>query len=359
MHYVKYTQKAIVSCLPTAAPLRTVLSSRESPRLRYHALTLQIKRKYQRGLINEGAGSARVPDGDTTFESLRAAIPSTRSNRIASQPPLSTKAAAGEAALQSPLSSKYTTKLPPITSQAQTSAAFDRRREDPRPRIKGIALTEHAWHNMSEAELLAQLKNMASEFRLRECGLLARYMIWQRGYKPDREMYASLILANGHTDGSAATVRSLLDQMHRQGISLETAECLTVLKVLAVHPDYVLRAETIQHMERGWHGLSGDTHHLIIAGMLRGLQLEQAVDELEAMVRNDIGVEIWLYDLTVAVLTNVGELEEALRVMRMRLENAGPEGLNPIWTFMLEAAAESFNVGDASRKDQANGLSTP
>jgi hypothetical protein len=197
---------------------------------------------------------------------------------------------------------------------------------------------------MSDVKLLAKLKNLASAFKLRECDVLARYMVFQRGYKPDRDMYASLILANGHVDGSAATVRSLLSEMKKHGISLEAAECLTVLKVLAVHPDYLLRAEIIQHMERGWHGLSGDTHHLIIAGMLRGLQLEQAVDELEAMVRNDIGVEIWLYDLAIAVLTNVGELEEALRVMRMRLENAGPEGLNPLWTFMLEAAAESFNV---------------
>jgi hypothetical protein len=242
--------------------------------------------------------------------------------------------------LRSLVFSNYSTKIPPMHGQ---DAAVKGRRDD-RPRIKGIALTEHVWHNMSEPELLALLKNMASEYKLRECDLLARYLVWQRGYKPDREMYSSLILSNGHVDGSAATVRSLLAQMKKQGISLETAECLTVLMVLAVHPDYVLRAEIIQHMERGWHGLSGETHHLIIAGMLRGLQLEQAVDELEAMVRNDINVEIWLYDLTIVVLTTVGELEEALRVMRMRLENIGPEGLNPIWTFMLEEAAESFNV---------------
>lgn len=207
-------------------------------------------------------------------------------------------------------------------------------------------MTEQSWHNKSDQELLEQLKNAASELQLRECDVLARYMIWQRGYKPDREMYTSLILANGHTDGSSATVRSLLDQMKQQNISLDTAECLTVLKVLAVHPDYVLRARIIEHMERGWHGLSESSHHLIIAGMLRGLQLEQAVDELESMVRNGIVVATWLYDMAIAVLVNVGELEEALRVMRMRLENAGPEGLNPIWTFMLEAAAESFNVGN-------------
>lgn len=193
---------------------------------------------------------------------------------------------------------------------------------------------------------MGELKNLASELRLWDCDLLARYMIWQRCYRPSREMYMSLILANGSTDGSAASVRSLLDQMKKENISLGMAECLTVLKVLAIHPDYVLRAQIIQYMERRWHGLTEDTHHLVIAGMLRGLQLEQAVDELESMVRNGIRVAPWLYDLTVVVLVNVGELEEALRVLRMRLEHVGPEELTPIWTFMLEAAAESFNVSN-------------
>jgi hypothetical protein len=314
MHYVKYTQKAIVSWLPKHGHGSTFLSSsRFSPQRHNHAVTLQTNLRYYQGTGSDGIGSAKVlPNGDDVLQLRNDAFLATGTTRDSNSP----------------------------VSRLE-------RREDGSQRIRtnrGISHSKQDWQNKSVEELLEELKNLASELRLRECDLLARYMIWQRGYKPNREMYMSLILANGSTDGSASTIRFLLDQMKNERISLGTAECLTVLKALATHPDYVLRTQIIQYMERGWHGLTEDTHHLIIAGMLRGLQLEQAVDELESMVRNGIGVATWLYDLTVAVLINVGELEEALRVLRMRLELVGPEELTPIWTFMLEAAAESFNV---------------
>ena len=167
MHYVKYTQKAIVSCLPTAAPgstLRTVLSSsRQSPRLRNHAVTPQINRKYRRGLSSEGTGSAnpggdalelfkaaipttgstrsanrsntKARDGDSALESLRAAMPTAGSP---SQPGPSANAPNGDPALQSLLS---IAKPKPTTSQPQPSAVFERKRHDYRAekRIKGVA----------------------------------------------------------------------------------------------------------------------------------------------------------------------------------------------------------------------------
>jgi len=97
-------------------------------------------------------------------------------------------------------------------------------------------------------------------------------------------------------------------------------------------------------MERNWQGLSEMDHHWVVAGLLRELQLEIALEMLGTMHRNGLLIHAWLYDMAAYVFISLGEFEEALHVVKMRIVDNGPDMLTVLWTQFLEAAAEAFHV---------------
>lgn len=202
------------------------------------------------------------------------------------------------------------------------------------------------WKSKNIQELRQLLRSLAFEGHHEECHELARYLVKDRKNPPARSIFQSLLTANGSPDGSVGDVIHLLEQMKELNIELGDVECHSILRALAVHPDYVLRTEILQYMERSWLGLNDLTHHLVVASMARELQLERALEELELMFNNGLDIKAWLYDLIVTILINVGEFEEALKIMRMRLEDKGPEDLTALWTHMLDQAAYACHVSE-------------
>jgi hypothetical protein len=214
------------------------------------------------------------------------------------------------------------------------------------------AISSRDWKSKTIQELRQVLRSLAFEGSYEECHELARYLVKDRKNPPARSIFQSLLTANGAPDGSIGDVIHLLEQMKALNIELGEVECNSILRALAIHPDYVLRTEILQHMERSWLGLNDLSHHLVVASMLRELQLERALEELELMFNDGLEIKTWLYDLIVTVLVNVGEFEEALRIMRMRLEDKGPEHLSALWTHMLDQAAHACHVSTISSPEQ-------
>jgi hypothetical protein len=193
-------------------------------------------------------------------------------------------------------------------------------------------------------DLYAILVRLCGRGHVEESHELVEYLITKRNIKINLNLIKMLITANISTNGSVADVLNLIEQMQSEGIALEQTVCQKILQVLAIHPDYVLRTAVLQQMEQNWQGLTEIDHHWVVAGLVRDLQLEKALELLETMTRNGLQIHTWLYDMTAYVLISLQEFDEALRVIRMRVEDKGSEMLTVLWTHLLDSAAEALHV---------------
>ncbi|KAG9242376.1 hypothetical protein BJ878DRAFT_464495 [Calycina marina] len=143
-----------------------------------------------------------------------------------------------------------------------------------------------------------------------------QYMMEDRGLEPDAHHYEALIRANADASyGSVDVVRHLLEDMSEAGVQPTSSIFHGVLQVLVNHPDYLLRMDVMNEMKERWFGLSPEGFHCLVLSHLRDRQLEQAMDQLEQMVRDDVYVQPWLYDIFLFQLGEMDELDEALRLL--------------------------------------------
>jgi hypothetical protein len=188
---------------------------------------------------------------------------------------------------------------------------------------------------------------------------ICRVLIKERGEQPNKDMYTAVLHSFvSCTHGTAGKVRKVLEEMGffagadtsssgRPRIELDAWGCECVLEVLAVHPDYLLREEILQHMKARWFTLSDRGRNFVIAGMLRERHFEHALDSMEAMVRKQARVENWLFDKAIWMLLEFGEVEEAFYVLSLKegvqrtSNGTGTVKLSDaLWGTLLDAAAQ-------------------
>ncbi|KAL8740224.1 MAG: hypothetical protein Q9190_007049 [Brigantiaea leucoxantha] len=173
---------------------------------------------------------------------------------------------------------------------------------------------------------------------------LLTVLIQEHREKLDQRLYHAALLANTDAQyGSAANVSSLLQEMIDEGIIWDSAICHAALKVLAVHPDYLLRQEILEELHRRWFTLSGEGWHDIIVGLIRDKQLEMAFETMETVQQQGVRLERWLYDLLLYNLCDAGELDAALSVLRHRSDNGDLSISGTIWAYFLDAASSQFH----------------
>ncbi|KAF7447227.1 CTP-transf-1 domain containing protein [Pyrenophora tritici-repentis] len=189
---------------------------------------------------------------------------------------------------------------------------------------------------------------------------ICRILVKDRGEQPNREMYTAILHSFAEcTNGTAGKVRKVLEEMGfwidtdgsvsgRPKIELDARACECVLEVLAVHPDYLLRADILEYMKSRWLALSDRARNFVVAGMLRERHFEHALSALEDMVKNNIRVESWLFEKAMWMLLEFGEAEEAFYVLNLRADaqsrsNAtAPSKLSDaLWGALLDAAAQA------------------
>ncbi|KAL8807707.1 MAG: hypothetical protein Q9182_000518 [Xanthomendoza sp. 2 TL-2023] len=177
--------------------------------------------------------------------------------------------------------------------------------------------------------------------RIRE---VLRILIQERGVKPDRRHYQALLLANINAQhGSPVEVARVLEDMEDEGIVLDSAAYHTIIKVLAVHPDYLVRRQVMEELRQRWFTLSNDGWHDVIVGLLREKQLELAVETLQSVQQEGIRVQPWLYDLVIFNLCDVGEYDEALSILRFRVDNGEQLISGNVWHYLLDTASRAFH----------------
>lgn len=86
-----------------------------------------------------------------------------------------------------------------------------------------------------------------------------------------------------------------------------------------------------------------DGWHDVIAGLLRDRQLEVALNNLELLHNQSVPIQPWLYDIVVYTLCNLGEFDEALKLMSYRV-SIGEHSISPgLWSHFLDTASRSLH----------------
>ncbi|ESZ90488.1 hypothetical protein SBOR_9118 [Sclerotinia borealis F-4128] len=176
---------------------------------------------------------------------------------------------------------------------------------------------------------------------------VVEYLVKVRQEKPALIHYDALIAANADAEhGSAEVVRTLLEEMKGLRIGGDSGLYHTVLQVLAIHPDYLLRTQILEEMKERWYGLSPTGWHNLVIGLLRDRQYEMVMDKFEQMQASQIEIQPWLYDILFFRLCELDELDETLRLLQTRYQT--PPLTMHMYYHMLDSFASAFHYEGTS-----------
>lgn len=117
---------------------------------------------------------------------------------------------------------------------------------------------------------------------------------------------------------STFAVRKLLKEMERNAIPPSEYLLNSVLLFLTIHPDYALRSQVLDTLERQWHAISDDARAYVLVAMLREGQFELAYDGFVSDLEAGKTFEPWVYDIFVVVFGHEGFLDEMLDLAAKR-----------------------------------------
>lgn len=287
------------------------------------------------------------PPNATAAHLARAAAPATRATlapRRPSRPPRQTRTYSAAAAQPTFFAQPH---APPPTAPPRSSS----RPRNPKEKTPLVHLPTHI--------LYEDLRDAGAKGHFDEVMKISNVLIQDRGQRPDQAMYAAVLHSLASSEnGTAGKVRKVLEEMGfwgdkamdgREKVDLDVRGCENVLQVLAVHPDYLLRAEVLEYMREKWFTLSDRAHCFVVAGLLRDRLFEQALEMLEDMCRRKVRVDEWVWSEAMWLLLEFGEVEEAFYVLGLKesVSDAGAPGAaygvklsNALWGAMLDAAAQ-------------------
>lgn len=160
-------------------------------------------------------------------------------------------------------------------------------------------------------------------------------------------MYTALIHSYTSSElGTAGKLGKALEDMQQAGVQLDDRAVECMLEALAVHPDSFLRTDILEYMRERWINLSPRGHNFVVAGLLRERCFEQALERLEYMVMEKLRIEEWLWDKTMWMLLEFGEVEEAFNVLNLRQSVQGENArVSPsLYTQLLDLAGKKHIV---------------
>ncbi|TLD38292.1 hypothetical protein E2P81_ATG00835 [Venturia nashicola] len=193
---------------------------------------------------------------------------------------------------------------------------------------------------------LGKLRIEASHGSIEGCSnakLLADHLVRALGAKPDMGIYSSLILANSSAEGSVAEVKALIRDLRADGLDLDSTACHDVLKVLSVHPDYILQTEILNYMQSKWFNLTENGWHDVITMLLRDHQFEMAIEKLDRMRSQGMRIQPWLYDLAMYKFADIGELDEVFRLLKQRIADGESNVSAHLWYHLLDVGSRALH----------------
>ena len=213
-------------------------------------------------------------------------------------------------------------------------------KKEKRPRLsRARAIPELSTEDAYEE--LRQAARQGDYVRVKE---YVKLLVGERNEKPSAQLYHAMILANAHPrHGSPSEVVSLLLEMVQHDIHPDSTVYHAVLRVLSVHPDYLLRKEIIEQLHQRWFSLTPEGWHDVIAGLIRDRQLETAMVNLQNVEQKGVKIEPWLFDMLSYTLCEMSEFDEALKLMQRRFWS-GESRISPtLWYHLLDSASRALH----------------
>ena len=110
-------------------------------------------------------------------------------------------------------------------------------------------------------------------------------------------------------------------------------------------------------MRERWYSLTSDGHHYVAVGLIRERKLELAIDWLQQMREANVNIETWLYDLLIYGLCDVQEFDEALSILKYRINHEGRDSIathgdhdlkefvsTNVWYHFLDSASRAMHI---------------
>lgn len=97
-------------------------------------------------------------------------------------------------------------------------------------------------------------------------------------------------------------------------------------------------------MKERWFTLTDRGHNMVVAGLLRDRLFEQAIQKIDDMGQQGIKVADWLLDMTIWILLDFKEIDEAYQLLLVRQQPGRSSISQPLWSHFLDTAAKLCHV---------------
>ena len=201
---------------------------------------------------------------------------------------------------------------------------------------------------MPTEELYGELRAMAFRGQYGKTHSIIDILARVRHEPPNLRLFSAKILVNvDNTKGSAVAVAEILKELRSENFQLDSGICHDILRVLAIHPDYLLQTEILDYMRQKWFTLSPLGEHDVIVGLLADHQYELALDRLDRIWNEEIPIQNWLLNLIVYVLLENEEVETAFRLMKASTSR-NEDSISPAAWYQLLGVASGNHHYDAT-----------
>ncbi|KAH6856613.1 hypothetical protein B0I37DRAFT_367935 [Chaetomium sp. MPI-CAGE-AT-0009] len=196
-------------------------------------------------------------------------------------------------------------------------------------------------------EALRSLRNWPGKGQAQKIRRLVKYLVEDRGERPNVFLYEALVTANWDpATGSADEVLEMYKEMRSAGIQPSQGWYHSALRLLAIHPNYLTRKTYLLNLEEQEMELTDDGKASVALGLLRDGQNEMALDYWDSMRSTGTQIPEWVSVTFVYVLVLRGFVDEAVQLFRQVLDmaransNAVPLSL---WSYVLDECSRALH----------------
>lgn len=173
---------------------------------------------------------------------------------------------------------------------------------------------------------------------------LVNHLLQERNYAPTLFIYECMMAAMAYPDGSATGVRRILRDLPAQNLRPSATICHYALAALAIHPDYELRQQILGIMKEYWFPMNLSTRQNVVLGILRDQQYELAYLRLTELIREEVRVDLWVYDIFIMVFGRLGFLDEMLSLLHLRKDADEEDAMVPnLLYYTLDVCSQAYH----------------
>ncbi|KAK0722214.1 hypothetical protein B0T26DRAFT_701842 [Lasiosphaeria miniovina] len=173
---------------------------------------------------------------------------------------------------------------------------------------------------------------------------LVKFLVRDEHQPLNTTIAEALIAADTDVMGSANGLAFLLNEIAKGEFPVTKDMHDMALRVLAIHPDYLLRLRVLGDMKRRKVPVQDLPNCFIALGYLRDGQPEMALDHLDNLAPT--AVPGWVMDIFIVTLTSWGHSHEAFRLLQRRLQDAAWSAFPPkhaMWYFLLDEWSKALH----------------